>query len=280
MKIYNKIGSKERLFEMMQGVNKVKLNENRDQELNNTLMTAIQKLKSGALRVDQGGTNKTALQTVNDASYVGINGYDAEKNMYNFNFKITGMEGDQDGVFNIDDVILEKFYFQNPQGEKVFDVDENQLVDFNKQYGSQLYDIVEKYVGEDLQPAGEFDEESETLQEDVDDTNRDSVIKYYHSALFSDNEVQKNVNLKKKLKKYFFFSIEDFNGLSNKSFDGNGNYSFGLSEQIIFPEIDYDKIDQVRGMNITIATNASNDEEAYKLLLAFGFPIIQKKSKG
>ncbi len=73
--------------------------------------------------------------------------------------------------------------------------------------------------------------------------------------------------------------IKDFNGLSNKSFDGNGNYSFGLTEQIIFPEIDYDKVDQVRGMNITITTNADNDEEAYKLLLAFGFPIIQKKSK-
>ncbi len=74
--------------------------------------------------------------------------------------------------------------------------------------------------------------------------------------------------------------IKDFNGLSNKSFDGNGNYSFGLSEQIIFPEIDYDKIDEVRGMNITITTNADSDEEAYKLLLAFGFPIIQKKNKG
>ncbi len=74
--------------------------------------------------------------------------------------------------------------------------------------------------------------------------------------------------------------IKDFSGLSNKSFDGNGNYSFGLTEQIIFPEIDYDKVDQVRGMNITITTNADNDEEAYKLLLAFGFPIIQKKSKG
>lgn len=74
--------------------------------------------------------------------------------------------------------------------------------------------------------------------------------------------------------------IKDFNGLSNKSFDGNGNYSFGLTEQIIFPEVDYDKVDQVRGMNITITTNADSDEEAYKLLLAFGFPIIQKKNKG
>ncbi|MEA1986598.1 MAG: 50S ribosomal protein L5 [Candidatus Marinimicrobia bacterium] len=73
--------------------------------------------------------------------------------------------------------------------------------------------------------------------------------------------------------------IKDFTGLSNKSFDGNGNYSFGLTEQIIFPEIDYDKIDQVRGMNISITTNADNDEEAHKLLLAFGFPIIQKKDK-
>jgi large subunit ribosomal protein L5 len=67
--------------------------------------------------------------------------------------------------------------------------------------------------------------------------------------------------------------IRDFRGLPNRSFDGRGNYSFGIDEQIIFPEIDYDKIDRIRGMDITVVTTAKNDEEAYELLRAFGFPF-------
>ena len=67
--------------------------------------------------------------------------------------------------------------------------------------------------------------------------------------------------------------IRDFRGLSNRSFDGRGNYSFGIDEQIIFPEIDYDKIDQIRGLDVTIVTTAETDEEAYELLRAFGFPF-------
>jgi large subunit ribosomal protein L5 len=67
--------------------------------------------------------------------------------------------------------------------------------------------------------------------------------------------------------------IRDFRGLSGKSFDGRGNYSLGVREQIIFPEIDYDKIDQIRGMDITITTTARTDEEARALLDAFRFPI-------
>jgi len=67
--------------------------------------------------------------------------------------------------------------------------------------------------------------------------------------------------------------IRDFRGLSNKSFDGRGNYSFGIREQIVFPEIDYDKIDAVRGMDIAITTSAANDEEAEALLRAFKFPL-------
>lgn len=67
--------------------------------------------------------------------------------------------------------------------------------------------------------------------------------------------------------------IRDFRGLPNRSFDGRGNYSFGINEQIIFPEIDYDKIDQIRGMDITVVTTADTDEEAYELLLALGFPF-------
>ncbi|MDO4627353.1 MAG: 50S ribosomal protein L5 [Pasteurellaceae bacterium] len=67
--------------------------------------------------------------------------------------------------------------------------------------------------------------------------------------------------------------IRDFRGLSTKSFDGRGNYSMGVREQIIFPEIDYDKVDRVRGLDITITTSAKNDEEGQALLAAFNFPF-------
>jgi large subunit ribosomal protein L5 len=70
--------------------------------------------------------------------------------------------------------------------------------------------------------------------------------------------------------------IRDFRGLSPRSFDGNGNYTFGVTEQLIFPEIDYDRIDQVRGMDITIVTTARNDEEGRAFLRAFGFPFRQE----
>lgn len=67
--------------------------------------------------------------------------------------------------------------------------------------------------------------------------------------------------------------VRDFRGLNPKSFDGRGNYSMGIQEQIIFPEIDYDKIDAIRGMDITFTTNAKNDEEARALLTAFNLPL-------
>ena len=67
--------------------------------------------------------------------------------------------------------------------------------------------------------------------------------------------------------------IRDFRGLSAKSFDGSGNYSMGVKEQIIFPEIDYDKVDALRGMDITITTTARTDEEARALLEGFNFPF-------
>ena len=71
----------------------------------------------------------------------------------------------------------------------------------------------------------------------------------------------------------------DFRGLSFKSFDGRGNYNFGVKEQIIFTEIDYDKIQSIRGMNITITTSAKTDDEAYELLKMFGFPLREKPTK-
>ncbi len=75
--------------------------------------------------------------------------------------------------------------------------------------------------------------------------------------------------------------IRDFRGLNPRSFDGRGNYSMGVREQIIFPEIDYDAIDQVRGLDITISTSAASDAEAYALLQAFGMPFApQGRPKG
>ena len=68
--------------------------------------------------------------------------------------------------------------------------------------------------------------------------------------------------------------VRDFRGLNGKSFDGNGNYAMGLKEQIVFPEIDYDKIEQVRGMDIIICTTAKTDAEARSLLRAFDFPFV------
>lgn len=70
-----------------------------------------------------------------------------------------------------------------------------------------------------------------------------------------------------------FPRIRDFRGFSPRAFDGRGNYSLGIKEQIIFPEIDYDKVDQLRGMDITITTTARSDEEAKALLDAFSFPF-------
>jgi large subunit ribosomal protein L5 len=70
--------------------------------------------------------------------------------------------------------------------------------------------------------------------------------------------------------------IRDFRGLSPSSFDGRGNYTFGVTEQLIFPEVDYDRIDNIRGMDITICISAQNDEEGRAFLVAFGFPFKQE----
>ena len=70
--------------------------------------------------------------------------------------------------------------------------------------------------------------------------------------------------------------VRDFRGLNRKSFDGRGNYSLGVKEQIVFPEIDFDQVDAIRGMDITITTTARNDEEGLALLQAFNFPFKDK----
>ena len=71
--------------------------------------------------------------------------------------------------------------------------------------------------------------------------------------------------------------IRDFRGLSAKGFDGRGNYNFGVNEQIIFPEIDYDKVNNIKGLNMAVVTSGETDEEAYELLVSMGMPIRQKK---
>lgn len=89
------------------------------------------------------------------------------------------------------------------------------------------------------------------------------------------------VTLRKKRKWDFFDRlisiviprIRDFRGFSRSSFDGRGNYNFGIKEQIIFPEINYDKVDRLRGLNVTISTTSSSDAEGYSLLSSFNFPF-------
>lgn len=73
--------------------------------------------------------------------------------------------------------------------------------------------------------------------------------------------------------------IRDFRGLRLKSFDGSGNYNFGVDEQLIFPEIDYDRVGHTRGMNFTIVTTAETDEQAYHLLKDLGFPFQERKGR-
>tara|TARA_Y100000590_G_C15416486_1_gene899664 strand:- start:219 stop:809 length:591 start_codon:yes stop_codon:yes gene_type:complete len=73
--------------------------------------------------------------------------------------------------------------------------------------------------------------------------------------------------------------IRDFRGISSSGFDGRGNYNFGVDEQIIFPEIDYDKVNEIRGMNCSIITSTDSDEQSYALIKSFGFPLKDKKNK-
>ena len=70
--------------------------------------------------------------------------------------------------------------------------------------------------------------------------------------------------------------VRDFRGVSDRAFDGRGNYTLGLKDQLIFPEIDYGKVDKARGMNVTVVTSAKSDNEAYELLKALGLPFVKK----
>ena len=162
MKVHNPIGSKERLFEMFGH-----LSEMESPETKQILNVAIEKLSQGALKAEQGGSVEAKMLD----NYVGINGYDRDRNMYNFNFKMLGHEGDQDGVEMINDVILERFYYQNPQGGKVIELEENQLQEFNDEHGAKLFDIIEEYI--DVTPPVEpngSEEEMGTQEVEMDET--------------------------------------------------------------------------------------------------------------
>lgn len=74
--------------------------------------------------------------------------------------------------------------------------------------------------------------------------------------------------------------LRDFQGVSSKSFDGRGNYSLGLAEQIVFPEIDYEKIDKIRGLQLTVVTSTDDDQEAKKLLTGLGMPFVKEQKNG
>jgi len=161
MKVHNPSGSKERLFEMFGAVAKVKINEGMvSPAVKQILTVAFEKLKSGALKAEQGGSVEAKMLD----NYVGINGYDRDRNMYNFNFKITGEEGDQDGVEMVNDVYLEKFYYQNPRGIKMVELDENELQEFNQEHGTDLFDAIEEYI--DIQPKETPDD---TVEVDMDE---------------------------------------------------------------------------------------------------------------
>jgi hypothetical protein len=123
------------------------------------LNTAFQKLKSGALEMDQGGSHSSASQSINDKTYVGINGFDSQKNMYNFNFEVIGSETDQDGVLNIVDVELERFYYQDSGGMQKIELDQDDLREFNQKHDSgELYDAIEKYIDVDIEASDDLTE--------------------------------------------------------------------------------------------------------------------------
>jgi large subunit ribosomal protein L5 len=164
------------------------------------------------------------------------------------------------------DQLFEKFGFKN-----VMQVPRIEKITLNAGVGEAVRDkkIIEKVVSDMEQIAGQK----------VDVTKAKKSIAGF--SIRDDYPIGVKVTLRK-ARMYEFLDrlisiaiprIRDFRGMSAKAFDGRGNYSLGITEQIIFPEIDYDKIDALRGMDIAITTSAKTDEEAKALLEAFSFPF-------
>jgi len=164
------------------------------------------------------------------------------------------------------DQLMEKFSFKN-----VMQVPKLEKITLNTGVGEAVRDkkLIEKVVGDMEQIAG---------QKVVVTKAKKSIAGF---SIRDDYPIGVKVTLRK-ARMYEFLDrlvsiaiprIRDFRGMSAKAFDGRGNYSLGITEQIIFPEIDYDKIDALRGMDIAITTSARTDEEAKALLEAFSFPF-------
>ena len=179
---------------------------------------------------------------------------------------------------------LEKFY-----KEKIIDILSKELKISNIMEVPKLNKIVLN-MG-----LGEARDNKNTLQQAVEElssiTGQKPVIKKSKKAISNfkirqHDPVGVSVTLRKK-KMYEFLErfiaivsprIRDFRGFSSKGFDGMGNYNFGINEQVVFPEIDYDKVNAIRGLNLTFVTSAKDDSSAFKLLDSFGFPF-RKASK-
>lgn len=164
------------------------------------------------------------------------------------------------------DQLMEKFSFKN-----VMQVPRIEKITLNTGVGEAVRDkkLIEKVVSDMEQIAG---------QKVVVTKAKKSIAGF---SIRDDYPIGVKVTLRKR-RMYEFLDrlisiaiprIRDFRGMSAKAFDGRGNYSLGITEQIIFPEIDYDKIDALRGMDIAITTSARTDEEAKALLEAFSFPF-------
>lgn len=241
MKTVDKNTLKKRLFEMMEKVNKIKLNEDYSEEnLNDVLNTAFEKLKSGALEINHGGSNSVIMQSIDDVSYVVITGYDSDKNKYEFKFKIEVVEGDQDGVGIVHNVTLEKFEYYSPQGQKIFDVDKDDLVDFNNQHGDEMYDVIEKYIDTDTISNEEFNDVSEITDKKLDsDPFGGARQKYQNSKGFGD-EKPVNPTLRVKAPELDKFIKEDKLKENSESDDENKEMELGVGDADLDPK-DVDK---------------------------------------
>lgn len=167
---------------------------------------------------------------------------------------------------NVINQLMEKFSYSN-----VMEVPRLDKITLNMGLGEAVADkkVIEKAVGDMAKITG---------QKPIITKARKSVASF---KIRDDYPIGCKVTLRRE-RMYEFFDrlitvslprVRDFRGVSPKSFDGQGNYNLGVKEQIIFPEINYDQIDAIRGMDITVTTTARTDEEGMALLQAFGFPF-------
>ena len=179
---------------------------------------------------------------------------------------------------------MEKSNLEKIYKEKIIEVLSGELKISNRMEVPKLNKIVLN-MG-----LGEAKDNKNTLQQAVEEltliTGQKPIIRRSKKAI-SNFKIRENdpvgvsVTLRKQ-KMYEFLErfisivsprIRDFRGFSSKGFDGMGNYNFGINEQVVFPEINYDKVNAIRGMNLTFVTSAKDDSSAYKLLDSFGFPF-------